>query len=127
MKQHAAQRTRFQDAAIICDAPPQRLLRSASRSVADPQRKCENRPPPRWETESVAKFQPDSLHTVTPRIVARNPEILVRFLQQVFEAKGEFRSGVPVIRLPPPEVGFWPVPPNSSPTIERGRDVRGPL
>src|ERR1700730_979688 len=95
MKQHAAQRTRFQDAAIICEAPSQRLLRSASRSVADPQRKCENRTPFRWETENVVKFQPDSLHTITPRIVARNPELLVRFLQDVFEAKGEFRSGVP--------------------------------
>jgi hypothetical protein len=88
MKQHAAQRTRFEDAAIICDAPSQRLLRSASRSVADPQRKRENRSAPRWETESVAKFQPDSLHTVTPRIVARNPEILVRLLLDEIEATG---------------------------------------
>jgi PhnB protein len=43
----------------------------------------------------MVKFQPDGWHTVTPRIVARDPENLVRFLNDVFDAKGEFRTGLP--------------------------------
>src|ERR1700694_1076630 len=41
------------------------------------------------------KFQPDGWHTVTPRIVARDPDNLVRFLKDVFDAKGVFRTGLP--------------------------------
>jgi uncharacterized glyoxalase superfamily protein PhnB len=43
----------------------------------------------------MVKSQPDGWHTVTPRIVAADPEGLVRFLKQVFDAKGEFRPGSP--------------------------------
>lgn len=43
----------------------------------------------------MVKFQPDGWHTVTPRIVARDPEKLVRFLKDVFNAQGEFRRGFP--------------------------------
>jgi PhnB protein len=43
----------------------------------------------------MVAFQPDGWHTVTPRIVARDPEALVGFLKDVFEAKGKFRSDQP--------------------------------
>ena len=43
----------------------------------------------------MIKFQPDGWHTVTPRIVVRDPENLIRFLKAVFHARGEFRSGLP--------------------------------
>ena len=43
----------------------------------------------------MIKFQPDGWHTVTPRIVVRDPENLIQFLQAVFHAQGEFRSGLP--------------------------------
>lgn len=43
----------------------------------------------------MSRFQPDGWHTVTPRIVARDPENLVRFIKSVFYAKGEYRVGLP--------------------------------
>jgi len=43
----------------------------------------------------MIKFQPDGWHTVTPRIVVRDPENLIQFLMAVFHARGEFRSGLP--------------------------------
>ena len=43
----------------------------------------------------MVKFQPDGWHTVTPRIVVRDPEGLIRFLNEVFHAHGEFRAGLP--------------------------------
>jgi PhnB protein len=43
----------------------------------------------------VTKFQPDGWHTITPRIIAREPEGLVRFLQEVFGATGEYRADRP--------------------------------
>jgi len=43
----------------------------------------------------MVKFQPEGLHTVTPRIVTRSPDKLVRFLKDVFDAKGEWRPGMP--------------------------------
>ena len=43
----------------------------------------------------MIKFQPDGWHTVTPRIVVRDPENLIQFLKVVFHAQGEFRSGLP--------------------------------
>lgn len=43
----------------------------------------------------MVKFQPDGRHTVTPRIVVRNPESLIKFLNAVFHAQGEFRAGLP--------------------------------
>jgi PhnB protein len=44
---------------------------------------------------NMIKFQPDGWHTVTPRIVVRDPENLIQFLKAVFHARGEFRSGLP--------------------------------
>ncbi len=43
----------------------------------------------------MVKFQPDDWHTVTPRIITQDPESLIRFLKEVFHARGEFRSAVP--------------------------------
>lgn len=43
----------------------------------------------------MSKFQPDGWHTVTPRIVARDPQSLVTFIKSVFCAKGEYRVGAP--------------------------------
>ena len=43
----------------------------------------------------MSKFQPDGWHTVTPRIIARDPENLITFVKQVFQARGEFRPGLP--------------------------------
>jgi len=48
-----------------------------------------------WQMSNMANFQPDGWHTVTPRIVVRNPEDLIRFLSAVFHAQGEFRAGLP--------------------------------
>lgn len=43
----------------------------------------------------MSKFQPDGWHTVTPRIIVRDPEGLIAFIQQVFQGRGEFRPGRP--------------------------------
>jgi uncharacterized glyoxalase superfamily protein PhnB len=43
----------------------------------------------------MAKFQPDGWHTVTPRIVVRDPENLIGFLSAVFHAQGDFRNTLP--------------------------------
>jgi PhnB protein len=43
----------------------------------------------------MVHFQPDSLGTVTPRIVVSNPEALVAFIKHVFAAQGEYRTGQP--------------------------------
>ncbi|WP_249744912.1 VOC family protein [Burkholderia pyrrocinia] len=43
----------------------------------------------------MATFQPDGWHTVTPRIVVRDPENLIEFIRTVFHAQGEFRAGLP--------------------------------
>lgn len=43
----------------------------------------------------MAKFQPDGWHTVTPRIVVRDPENLIIFIKTVFQAQGECRHGLP--------------------------------
>ena len=43
----------------------------------------------------MAKFQPDGWHTVTPRIIVKDPENLVNFLRTVFHARGELRSARP--------------------------------
>jgi PhnB protein len=40
-------------------------------------------------------FQPENLHTVTPRIIARDWESLVQFLRDVFQAQAEIRTGAP--------------------------------
>lgn len=41
------------------------------------------------------KFQPDGWHTVTPRIIVRDPENLITFIKHVFNGCGEFRPGLP--------------------------------
>jgi uncharacterized glyoxalase superfamily protein PhnB len=43
----------------------------------------------------MARFQPDGWHTVSPRIVARDPQGLVAFLKQVFAASGDLHPGRP--------------------------------
>jgi uncharacterized glyoxalase superfamily protein PhnB len=43
----------------------------------------------------MSKFQPADWHTVTPRIIVREPENLIAFIKQVFDGRGEFRPGVP--------------------------------
>jgi uncharacterized glyoxalase superfamily protein PhnB len=43
----------------------------------------------------MAKSAPDGWHTVTPRVVVREPEKLVSFLKVVFGAIGEFNSERP--------------------------------
>ena len=43
----------------------------------------------------MPNFQPDDWHTVTPRIVVREPEKLVAFIKYVFHARGEFSLGRP--------------------------------
>ncbi|WP_241300228.1 VOC family protein [Burkholderia stabilis] len=43
----------------------------------------------------MPQFQPAGWHTVTPRIVVRDPENLIEFIRTVFHAQGEFRPGLP--------------------------------
>lgn len=43
----------------------------------------------------MTKFQPDGWHTVTPRIVARDPKSLIAFIKAVFQAQGELHPGRP--------------------------------
>jgi PhnB protein len=45
--------------------------------------------------QKMVSFQPNGRHTVTPRIVAADPENLVRFIKMVFHAQGEYREGRP--------------------------------
>lgn len=47
------------------------------------------------EVADMTQFQPAGWHTITPRIVARDPENLVSFIKQVFFGQGEFRAGAP--------------------------------
>lgn len=43
----------------------------------------------------MTKFQPDGWHTVTPRIIVREPERLISFIKHVFQGRGEYRPGRP--------------------------------
>ena len=43
----------------------------------------------------MVKFQPDGWHTITPRIIVRDPEKFVTFLKTVFGAQGELQPGRP--------------------------------
>jgi PhnB protein len=43
----------------------------------------------------MIRLQPDGWHTVTPRIVVSDPQSLIKFLGTVFDATGDFRTGVP--------------------------------
>ena len=43
----------------------------------------------------MVKFQPDGWHTITPRIIVRDPENFITFLKTVFDAQGELHPGRP--------------------------------
>lgn len=45
----------------------------------------------------MPKWIPANWHTVTPRIVVSDPAGLVRFLQNVFEARGEIAADKPAV------------------------------
>jgi len=49
------------------------------------------------ETDISDKFTPEGWHTVTPRIVAQNPEELFTFLRHVFDATGNHQTDRPSI------------------------------
>jgi PhnB protein len=64
----------------------------------------------------MIKFQPDGWHTVTPRILVRDPERLVAFIKHVFDGRGEFHPGRPAeIRIG-----------DSVVMVSEGGDVREP-
>jgi PhnB protein len=44
---------------------------------------------------SVNRFQPDGWHTVTPRIIVREPKELIAFMTAVFGAKGDLGANRP--------------------------------
>jgi len=70
-------------------------LNFRSRAFADIQYAGENRPGISSEARDMSQFQPDGWHTVTPRIIVRDPENLITFIKQVFYGRGEFRPGLP--------------------------------
>lgn len=41
------------------------------------------------------QWKPEGWHSITPRLVAREPAALVQFLKDVFGARGEFTSDMP--------------------------------
>ena len=43
----------------------------------------------------MVSYQPDTLHTVTPRIIVDDPDGLVRFLEDTFQARALVRAGAP--------------------------------
>ena len=43
----------------------------------------------------MPKWIPRGFHSITPRLVARNPQKLVSFLQAVFDARGEYSEEHP--------------------------------
>ena len=42
-----------------------------------------------------AKSTPNGWHSVTPRLVVRDPELLVRFLKDTFDAAGKYAADAP--------------------------------
>jgi len=42
-----------------------------------------------------AKSTPDGWHSVTPRLVVNDPQLLVRFLKNTFDASGEYAADAP--------------------------------
>lgn len=50
-------------------------------------------------TESIDSScsMPDGWHTVTPRLVVREPQRLVEFIRHVFEATGDYRPDRPTV------------------------------
>lgn len=59
---------------------------SPRRGMTEVALKCRNR---------VREWKPEGWHSVTPRLVARDPARLVRFLKDAFHASGEFTSDMP--------------------------------
>ncbi len=49
------------------------------------------------ETSGTSSFTPKGWHTVTPRIVAREPQQLVAFVKHVFGATGDYRPDTPAV------------------------------
>jgi PhnB protein len=49
------------------------------------------------EPSNRSHFTPDGWRTVTPRLVTREPQQLVEFIKQVFEATGEYRTDRPTV------------------------------
>jgi PhnB protein len=47
------------------------------------------------EDEPMPRWIPKGFHSVTPRLVARNPQRLVEFMQRAFAATGEYSSEYP--------------------------------
>ncbi len=45
----------------------------------------------------MAASLPDGWHTVTPRLIARDPATLVDFLKRAFGASGEFAANAPTL------------------------------
>ncbi|MBV9438388.1 MAG: VOC family protein [Candidatus Eremiobacteraeota bacterium] len=45
----------------------------------------------------MAECLPEGWHTVTPRLVVRDPRRLVQFLVEAFGASGEYRTDVPSV------------------------------
>lgn len=43
----------------------------------------------------MSEWKPEGWHSITPRLVTRDPAKLVQFLKDVFGATGEFTSDVP--------------------------------
>jgi uncharacterized glyoxalase superfamily protein PhnB len=49
------------------------------------------------EPSDRSRFTPDGWHTVTPRLVGREPRQLVEFVKYVFQATGEYRPDSPTV------------------------------
>lgn len=43
----------------------------------------------------MPKWQPEGMHSITPRLVAHDPKRLVKFLKDAFGASGEFETDHP--------------------------------
>lgn len=65
------------------------------RPIADFQHARENRLRISSGSCDMSKFQPDGWHTVTPRILVRDPENLIAFIKHVFHGRGEFHPKLP--------------------------------
>jgi PhnB protein len=44
---------------------------------------------------TMVSFQPKGWRTVTPRIIARDPQGVIGFIKSVFDATGEYSAGLP--------------------------------
>jgi len=48
-------------------------------------------------TQDRSRFTPEGWPAVTPRMMAHEPEALVAFIKQVFDATGDYRSDIPAV------------------------------